>query len=127
MENNENQTSQSVNTAAPVQNPQTSPSGHADNQTLLSILAYLGPLVLVSLYLGKSEPFVKFHVKQGLVVFSMEVIVWILGMIVWPLWMFWSLIDLFAFVLSVIGIVNVLQKKEKELPVVGKFSSHFPV
>ncbi|MEK7618271.1 MAG: hypothetical protein AAB410_03935 [Patescibacteria group bacterium] len=108
--------------------PGQSPAPQTEqNRTLFGILAYLGPLVIVSYLLSKQDPFVKFHVKQGLVVFSMEVIVWILGALAWPLWMFWSLINLFAFVLSVVGIINVLQKKEKELPVVGKFSSHFPV
>lgn len=104
----------------PAQNP-------ANNRTLMGILAYLGPLVIVALILGKHDPFVKFHVKQGLVVLCLEAIVWILSSIMWPLWMLLSLINLAAIILSVVGIVNVVQGKEKELPLVGSLARHFPV
>lgn len=110
----------------PAQNNQ--PARDADNnRTLMGILAYLGPLVIVALILGKHDPFVKFHIKQGLVVLSLEVIVWILSSIIWPLWMFINLINLAALVLSVVGIINVVQKKEAELPLVGGLARHFPV
>lgn len=126
MENQENQTNQPVNKPTPAQGQQAVPST-MENRTILAVLAYLGPLVAIPFFLGKYDQFVKFHTRQGLVVFSLEVIVWVLGMIAWPLWMLWSLINLAAVVLSVIGIINAGQGKEKELPLVGKFSRHFPV
>ncbi len=110
----------------PVQNNQP-PLNAENNRTLMGILSYLGPLVIVALILGKHDPFVKFHTKQGLVVLSLEVIVWILSSIMWPLWMLFNIINLAAIILSIIGIVNVVQGKEKELPLVGGLARHFPV
>lgn len=97
----------------------------ADNQTLLSVLAYVGPLVIVSDVLGKDVPFVKFHIKQGAILFAIEVIVWILGSMFWGFWMFINLINLATLVLSIIGIINAAQHKQDELPLVGSFSKYF--
>ena len=97
------------------------------NRTLLGVLSYLGPLVIVSLLIGKQDSFVKFHAKQGLVIFSIEIIAWIIGSMFYPLWMILQLVNLCTIVLSIIGIVNVVNKKETELPLVGQLSKHFPV
>ena len=96
-------------------------------RTLLGILSYIGILVVIPLIIEKKDPFVKFHIKQGLVVCSIEVIVWILEMMIWPLWIILNIVKLAALVLSIIGIINVVQGKEKALPLVGQFSKYFPV
>lgn len=100
-----------------------------DQNKLMAVLAYIGPLVLVSYFTAKDNQFVKFHIKQGLVLFAVEVIMWVLGsmMMFYSLWMIFNLVNLALFVLSIIGIVNAVNGKEKELPVVGQFSKHFPV
>ena len=99
-----------------------------NNRTLFGILSYLGPLVIVSLVVSKKDPFVKFHVKQGLVLFIIEVIVWILAaFLFWQLWIVWRLINLATLILSIVGIVNVLQNKEHELPVVGGLSKSIKI
>jgi uncharacterized membrane protein len=95
------------------------------NRTLFGVLAYLGPLVIISLLVAKNDSFVKFHIKQGLVLFVIEIIVWILSSIGWQLWMLWYLINLGTLVFSIIGIVNVVQNKQQELPFIGQFSKHF--
>ena len=95
---------------------------------LMAVLAYIGPLVIVSYLTAKDDPFVKFHIKQGLVLFVIEVATWfLLGMMMYQMWMFVNLINLGTLVLSVIGIVNAIQGQEKELPLVGQFSKHFPI
>lgn len=96
-----------------------------ENKTLMGVLAYLGPLVIVSYLTAKDNPFVKFHIKQGLVLLVIEVIMWVVGSMFWPLWMLINLINLAVLILSIIGIMNVVQNKEKELPLVGQFSRHF--
>lgn len=93
----------------------------------MALLSYLGPLVIVSLLVGKNDPFVKFHVKQGLTVFTLEVIVWVLSSMLWSLWMLLNIINLATLVLSIIGIVNVLQGKQKELPLVGSYAANFKI
>jgi len=110
--------------------PQTSPKrdGKENMKTFMGVLSYVGPLVFVPLFTdSKNDHFLKFHIKQGLVVFSIEVLTWFLAVSILHLWSVAHIINLATFVLSVIGIVNVLQSKEKELPVVGKFSHYFNV
>ncbi|MCR4274495.1 MAG: hypothetical protein NUW02_00370 [Candidatus Campbellbacteria bacterium] len=117
-----------VNNNASQQN--SAPQGtHADDaaskNTLMGILSYIGPLVLIPFFTNKEQPFVKFHIKQGLVVLSIEVIVWILGMFMWQLWMLLNIVNIATLILSIIGIVNVVEKREKALPLVGGFSKYF--
>lgn len=92
---------------------------------LMGILSYLGILVIVPLIAAKDDPFVKFHVKQGLVLAVIEVAVWVLGSVLWQLWTLWQLVNLAAVVFSIIGIINVAQAKQKELPLVGSFAKYF--
>ncbi len=96
--------------------------------TLMAVLAYIGPLVIVSYVTAKDDPFVKFHIKQGLVLFVIEVATWFLiGSMMYQLWMLVNIINLGTLVLSIIGIVNAVQGQEKDLPLVGQFSKHFPI
>lgn len=96
-------------------------------KTLFGILSYLGPFVIISWAMVKHDSFVKFHIKQGLVLLVIEVIVWVLASMFWPLWMLFNLIDLCIFVLVILGIINVVNRKEDELPVVGSFAKHFKI
>lgn len=104
--------------------PTTGGEGVKKN-TLMAILAYIGPLIIVSYLVAKDDPFVKFHIKQALVLFIAEVAVWFLGMFMWMLWMLYSLVNLVVFVLAIIGIVNAAQGNEKKLPLVGDFADQF--
>jgi uncharacterized membrane protein len=92
--------------------------------TLMAILAYVGPFILVSYLTAKDDPFVKFHIKQGLVLVVIELIVWILIRMFWTLWPL-QIVNLLVLVLSILGIINAAQGKEKALPVVGGYSEHF--
>jgi uncharacterized membrane protein len=95
------------------------------NGTLMGVLAYLGPLVLIPFIVNKTDSFVKFHTKQGLVVFSIEVIVGLFARIVWMLSPLMAIVNIATLVLSIIGIINVIHRKEKELPLVGSLAKHF--
>ncbi len=95
---------------------------------LMAILSYIGPLVIVSYLTAKEDPFVKFHIKQGLVLFVIEVGVWFLtSMMFYQFWMILNVINIGTLILSIVGIVNAAQGKEQELPLVGQFSKHFPI
>ncbi|MFZ2253242.1 MAG: hypothetical protein WAW13_03665 [Minisyncoccia bacterium] len=109
------------------QNATQAPVVQADNSTLMSVLAYIGILVLVPLLVSKDNETVKFHIKQGLVLLVIEAGVWVLGMMMWSLYPLLSIINIATLVLSIIGIVNVVQKKQSELPVVGQFAKHFTI
>lgn len=111
----------SQNQAPVTQNQPTAP----EKNLFLAICAYIGPLVILSFLFGKENAFVKFHTKQGLVLFSIEVILWLFGTMFYSVWGLVHLVNLFIFVLSIVGIVNVVGKKEKELPLIGHLSKNF--
>ena len=97
------------------------------NRIIMGILAYIGFLVLIPFFVSKNDPTVKFHVKQGLVLLVIEVVVWVVGMMFWSYFLYalLQLLNLVVLILSIIGIVNVVQGKEKMLPLVGQFSKYF--
>lgn len=102
-------------------------SNQKGNQTLMGVLAYLGILILVPYFMAKGNPFVKFHIKQGLVLVVAELIIWVLRSMFWSYSMFslMQLLNLAVVVFVIIGIMNVVQGKEKELPLIGYFSRYF--
>lgn len=93
--------------------------------TLLAILAYIGPLVLVSYLLAKDDPFVKFHIKQGLLLVIGEVATWMLVMMFWPLFPLMQIVNIFLLVLAVVGIIRAIHGQQKELPFIGHWAKSF--
>lgn len=104
------------------QNDQPQPAATPEHNTLMAILAYVSILVLIPLLAAKDDPFVKFHVKQGLVLLIIEVAASVLASVLWVLGILWTLIDLAMLVYSIIGIVNAAEGKQKELPFIGGFA-----
>ncbi len=118
-------TNPAPNTGAPQGGAPTPAPAAADNTTLMGVLAYIGPLVIIPYLTAKDNPFVKFHIKQGLVLLVAEAILWVLGSMVYMLWMVLQFVNLGLFILAILGIVNVIQKKEAEVPLLGQFAKHF--
>ena len=91
--------------------------------TGMAIVAYI--LFFVPLLTeAKSDPFVKYHVKQGLVLFLGCLVSTVLcqmpfmGLLFWPL-------NIVIMILFVLGILNAAEGKEKPLPLIGKFADYF--
>lgn len=127
-ENNQQQN----NTPAPQNAPaggegggQTGGGNPPDNRKVMSILSYIGPLVIVSYITSKDDPVVKFHIKQGLVLFVLEIAMWVIGMMIWMFWPILQIVNLALLVLSVIGIMNAVNGRQKELPFVGSYAKYF--
>lgn len=93
------------------------PRDIADNK-LMAILCYLGILWLIPFLAAKESPFVKYHLNQGLLVLILGIIVAIISWIPVVGW----LCGVVVFALAVIGIVNVVNGKAQELPVIGKYT-----
>ncbi len=98
----------------------------------MAVLSYLGPLVIVSYLVAKDDTFVKFHIRQGAVLFAIEVIISVLFprmfmMVFFPLMFVLPIVNIALLVLSIVGIVNAVQGKEKELPLVGHLAVHVPL
>ncbi|HHV09622.1 MAG TPA: zinc-ribbon domain-containing protein [Clostridiales bacterium] len=115
------------------------PKDIADNK-LMAALSYIGILVLIPWLAAPNSRFVRYHARQGLTLFiayiAYFVIRFLLGLIkttryAWGipyqttpgiiLFISW-LIGIPLFILSVIGIINVIQGRAKELPVIGKLN-----
>jgi uncharacterized membrane protein len=73
--------------------------------------------------MGKHDEFTFFHAKQGIVLFGIEVAVFVVATMLhmFPLI---GLLNLATLVLTIIGIVNVVQDKKAELPVIGSLAQH---
>ncbi len=99
----------------------------SDKSLFLGILAYLGLLIIISYLLAKNNSFVKYHIKQGAVLVCIEIILWIISGMLGILTSIVGILELGVFVLAIIGIVNVVQKKEKALPIVGKYSKYIKI
>jgi uncharacterized membrane protein len=119
-------------TTSPVQTPTTptnQTSATEDNDTLMGILSYLGPLVIIPLLTAKDRPFVQYHARQGSVLFGLELVLYVVtsmlmfGLMLLPLI---SLLQLGALIFTILGIVNVVQKRQVPLPIIGGLTKHLP-
>ncbi len=102
------------------------------NNKTMAILAYFGPLVLIPIFAAKGSKFARFHSNQGLLLL-LACVAWgivyailnaILLAISWRLFFISSIIGFLSVVfliLCIIGIVNAVNGRAKELPVIGKF------
>jgi len=95
----------------------------------LAALAYIGPLLIIPYLAANNNPFVKFHLKQGLVLLVIEAGIWLLGVFLFfPFFLgLLNLARLAIVVFSIVGIVNVLRGNEKELPLLGQFAKYFTI
>ena len=88
----------------------------------MAALCYFGILVLIPFLTdAKNDPFVKFHIKQGLVLLISYIIV---SFIIWIPLVGWIL-GIIMFILFIMGLINALGGKETPLPVIGKFAENF--
>jgi len=107
------------------------PTEHAQPQqtkhknTGMAVVAYI--LFFIPLLTdAKNDPFVKFHVKQGFVLF----IGWIIAAILWSVpfvMLIAPLLQLGLFVLFILGIINAVNGKEEKLPLIGQYADKLHV
>lgn len=107
-------------------------SNDIDNNKAMGVLAYLSWLVLIPLFAADKSKFARFHVNQGLVLAIVELIWWVIETVLTIVFGFIPVVGaIVAFVLSIpnilflvlaiIGIVNAVNGKAKELPIIGKY------
>jgi len=89
----------------------------------MAVIAYI--LFFIPLLTeAKNDPFVKYHVKQGLILFIVAFILMVISLVPVIRWFSW-LLNIGLFVLFIIGILNALNGREKQLPLIGKFAENF--
>ena len=98
-----------------------------ESNKVMGVLAYLSWLVLVPLLAAPNSPYARFHANQGLVLAIIEIVCSVvLGMLSWIPFFGWvfgtvlSLLGIVALVFSILGIINAVNGRAKELPLVGK-------
>lgn len=95
--------------------------------SLIAIFAYLGILIIIPFLTdSQKDPFVKFHLKQGVTLLIFDAIGWIVGIAIGWIPFFGGLITslwaIFSIVFVIVGVLNVLNGQEKELPLIGKYA-----
>ena len=98
----------------------------------MAALCYIWILVLVPLLTdAKNDPFVKFHIKQGLVLLIAWIIAgvanWILALIPVIGWLIMLVIWIGLFVLWIMGLIAAINGQEKTLPIIGKYGEKFNI
>lgn len=108
-------------------------SDDINNNKVLALFSYLGLLFLIPLLAAPNSKYAKFHVNQGLILFVVEIVIGIAGSIITTVFSFFgvllsalagllvSILGLACTVFAIIGIVNAVQGKAKELPLIGSF------
>lgn len=100
------------------------PQQDLPDDRLMAAIGYLGILCLVPLLLKKDSAFAMHHGKQGLIILIAWIALWVgniipvLGQIVWALG------SIVLVILIIVGMVNALQGKLWDMPVLGKYAKH---
>jgi len=126
---NQNQSTETPNTNSNPQPATPTTPVEIQQDTLMGILCYLGPLVIIPYLTALSNPFVKFHVKQGIVLFGLVIVLYILGsmFLFSGLYQLVMLLNLGTLILTIIGIINVVGKKEVALPLIGQLADKIKI
>jgi len=101
------------------------PSPSAPKKTSLAAVAYF--LFFVPLLTdSKDDPFVKFHVKQGLWLLILGIIVHIINSLIERIpvigWLISFVLGVGMFVLWLLGLINALNGKQEPVPLVGHYA-----
>jgi fumarate reductase subunit D len=102
-------------------------AGQKSQVDIIALISYIGVLCVVSFFVKSQDEFVKFHAKQGLVLFLGEVATFILSSMTPFLFPLWALINLGWLVLSIIGIINVVHNEKKQIPFIGQFADRIKI
>ncbi len=106
---------------------------------VMALLSYLGFLVIVPILAAKHSPYARFHANQGLVLFLVMlayaiadgIVTTILRVVLYSGLGLWSIYSMCSSIINllyvgftifaIIGIINVLNGRAKDLPIIGKY------
>lgn len=115
-----------------------------EDNKVMAMLSYFGPLVFIPMFVKKDSKFCRFHAGQGLTLFLVDVAYGIVNAVLtailkaifpyqWTSWITYSrgfvynalttvlsLIWIPIGILAILGLINALNGKAKQLPIIGK-------
>ena len=94
---------------------------------LMAVLSYLNFLVLVPLLAGGDSEFVKKHMKQGLFLLLLLVLlpfVLIIPLLGWVIGAVWAA---FLVIMWLMGIISAATGRERSLPLIGKLTDRLVI
>ncbi|MFH0857509.1 MAG: DUF4870 domain-containing protein [Candidatus Magasanikbacteria bacterium] len=109
------------------QSPQNGDPKDAEKNRGMAVVAYI--LFFIPLLTdAKDSPFVKFHVKQSLVLLIFGIGGWVISsflMIILIGFVLYFFVSIAVLVLFIMGIINALNGEMKELPYIGHFAGEW--
>ncbi|MFO7611222.1 MAG: hypothetical protein R6W99_01875 [Clostridia bacterium] len=92
----------------------------SSNNKVMAVLCYLWILWIVPLLTEhKNDPFVKFHINQGIILTIFSVIIGLIGYIPVIGGVISWIGGIALLILAIMGIINAVNMQEKPLPVIG--------
>ena len=91
-----------------------------EHNKIISLFAYCGILFIVPLLAGKDSPYARFHTNQGIILFILSVVMAFLSGFPTIGWIF-KVGQVLVAMLAILGIINAVTGKARELPLIGKF------
>jgi uncharacterized membrane protein len=92
-----------------------------ENNKWICVLAYI--IFFIPIIIDSKNEEYKFHANQGFNLLLLSIIISLVGILL-P-FIGWFIIlplgGLFCFILAVIGVINAINEKMKELPLIGKY------
>ncbi|MBF0621339.1 MAG: hypothetical protein HQL54_05380 [Magnetococcales bacterium] len=89
---------------------------------VLAAMSYFGILSLVALLLNRSDEYVRFHSRQGVVLWIWEVLAVYTLVIPGIGRLFFGMSSFICIVLSIIGVMSVIMGRAWKFPVVGNWA-----
>jgi fumarate reductase subunit D len=98
-----------------------SPEGLNEDR-LIAAIGYLGILCVIPLLLKKDSKFAQHHGKQGLVLLISWLVLWIGNIIPILGQLVWMVGTILILILIILGMINALNGRFWEMPVLGKYA-----
>ena len=98
------------------------PTNLTQEDKVYAALSYIFILVFIPLLLKPQNGYVQFHAKQGLVLFLVEVALWVVGVVPVLGWLIGFVGHIVVVILAILGIVAALVGRYWEMPFLGEYA-----
>lgn len=89
------------------------------NNKLMAAISYIWILFLVPLFAAKDDAFARFHANQGLVLFIVNIALYIISIIPFVGPIISGIGGIATLIFMILGIINALKGEMKPLPLIG--------